>query len=283
MRRIALSLLAGVAACAPSRVDVAPTPGETVTYLQRFRIDERSSRGEVLPDITIEQHVAVRCDESDGERARVHIAYGDAAVWIEGDQGEPQFVATDAGAIALLYERDDAELAQVYAALWAAMAHLELNATLDRSGALHDVRGLEEVTRRRDGDVAADVGGSMLESLISDPSLLFLAVDEGGQNRIRVRLEPWNASFDISTTVREQEDGSYTLSYASPSGPDGGGPFAGMKLDVAGAGSRFPGTGVQGTRTLDVAVSADIPVGEGGTARRDAARVSYTLRRTSRE
>lgn len=279
-----------VGACAPAVpvatidvvpvVPVVPVAGESTAYVQRFEISERTSEGEDLPGITIEQKVDVTYADAAGDRARMTLRYGDASVWIEGASGEPTFVATDAGAIARVFEEEEIDAARAYAALWAVMGHLELEASVDRRGVLQDIRGVDEVRRRRDGDIATDLGGSMLEGLISDPALLSLQTNEAGENRIGFRLAQWKSRLNVSAAIEEGDGGEYALSYESDSGEHTDGPFAALSLSISGHGSRLPGTGMPDQRTLHLTVSGGVPIDEKGTTRQDSAQIRYTLTRT---
>jgi hypothetical protein len=208
------------------------------------------------------------------------LSYGDASVWIESADGEPTFVATDAGAVARVYDEEEIDASRAYAALWAAMGHLEIEASVDRRGVLHDVRGLDEITRRRDGDIATDLGGSMLEGLISDPALLSLQTTGSGKSRIGLRLKQWQSQLNVSAAIEECDGGEYVLSYESDSGEHSDGPFSALSLSISGSGSRIPHTGMPDARMLHLIVSGGVPVDENGTVRQDSAQIRYTLTRT---
>lgn len=282
MRHVRTVLLTlALAACAPSPPELRPAAGESIEYLQTFRVTERTSGGEELPDVTVVRDVTLTCTGADDAAATFEIVHGDVAVWIDGDTGEADFVATDAGAAERVFDADESELSTVFAALWATGAHLGGTATVERGGAVtHWSGALEEARVAREDDASTDLGGAFLESLVDDPRLLFAARDDEGRRVLRFRLAHWKATFRVAADVEPGEAGLHDLAYESRSGEQRDGPFTDFTLLVSGTTAQDPATGLVRDATLALDVSADVPAGPPGATRRDAAKIAYTLQRT---
>jgi hypothetical protein len=279
MREAAILLLAAsLAACSGTVPEVRPSVGQQHAYLQTFRITDRTSGGEELPSITITRRVTLSCTASGADTATFDMTNGDVAVWIDEDTGDADFVATDAGAATREFADEESDLATMYAALWATSAHAASEVTVDRLGR---VRGLEGRSDRAapDEDPSTDLGGSFLESLVADASLLFATTDQQGNRNLQFRLAHWNASFKVAADVEHGDAGRHTFAYESRSGGQRDGPFLDLTLLIAGDAGQAPETGLLHDAVLTIDVSADVPTGPSGGTRRDAAKLEYTLQR----
>ena len=275
---LALSL----AACGAAPSEVRPVAGTTLRYVQTFRLQHRRSGGEELPDLRIVRPLSVTCTESTAESATFEILHGDVSVWVDSEAGEPDFVAATAGDAERAFDAEEANLATMYAALWATTAHLAGRGVIDVHGNLEAWGGpLEDVRTERDEDPSTDLAGSFLESLLDDPGLLFAARDGEGRRPLQFRLGHWNASFRVKADAEETDDGGFTLAYASDSGAERDGPFTNLTLGITGNEARDPVTGELLRATLELTVSADVPLGAPGAMRSDSGELVYELARAA--
>lgn len=278
----AAGLALALAGCSAATPEVRPIAGTTLRYVQTFRLLHRRSGGEELPDLRIVRPVSVTCTDAAPESATFEVLHGDVSVWVDGEDGEPDFVAGTAGDAERAFDAAEANLATMYAALWATTAHLTGRGIIDVHGNLEAWGGpLENVRTERDEDPSTDLAGSFLESLLDDPGLLFAARDGEGRRPLQFRLGHWNASFRVKADVTETGDGAFTLAYASESGAERDGPFTDLRLHIAGTEARDPVTGELVRATLELTVSAEVPLGAPGAVRRDTGELAYELARAA--